>query len=294
MSNPQSQADRIRVIFNADDFGDSPAINEAIMQAHLRGLLTSASLMVAGEAVEEAVALAREHPTLAVGLHVVMVDGRPALPPEEIPHLVGPDGRFPEDAVALGLRCFFSRIAQEELAAEIEAQFRLYAQTGLPLDHVDGHYHLHLHPSALRVILPLAQRYGARGFRLPRDELGPALGWSRRQAGTQVAWAAIFALLNRYVLRKLRPFPLVTTERVYGLFHSGRMEEGYVVRLLERMRASSAEFYLHPSTRPPQKPFGPNPGDLETLLSPHLREIMSIRRILPTTYSALAEEKEGV
>ncbi len=282
----------MRVIFNADDLGDSRAINAAIFQAHRQGVLTSASLMVAGEAAEEAVALAREYPTLAVGLHIVMVDGRPALPPQEIPHLVGLDGRFPQDAVALGLRCFFSRTAQAELAAEIEAQFRLYAQTGLPLDHVDGHYHLHLHPSALRVILPLAQRYGARGFRLPRDELWPALRWSRRQAATQVTWAAIFALLNRYVLRKMRPFPLVTTERVYGLFHSGRMEEGYVIRLLERMRASSAEFYLHPSTQPPQKPFGPNPGDLETLLSPRLREVLQRRGVSLCSYRMLAEEKE--
>lgn len=282
----------MRVIFNADDLGDSRAINAAILQAHCRGVLTGASLMVTGEAAEEAVALAREHPTLAVGLHIVMVDGRSALPPQEIPHLVGPDGRFPQDAVALGLRCFFSRTAQAELAAEIEAQFRLYAQTGLPLDHVDGHYHLHLHPSALRIILPLARRYGARGFRLPRDELGPALRWSRQQAATQVTWAAIFALLNRHVLRKMRPFPLVTTERVYGLFHSGRMEEGYVVRLLERMRASSAEFYLHPSTQSPQKPFGPNPGDLETLLSPRLREVLQRRGIALCTYRMLAEEKE--
>jgi len=287
-------AGAMRVIFNADDLGDSRAINQAIVQAHRQGVLTSASLMVAGEAAEEAVALAREHPSLAVGLHVVMVDGRPALPPHEIPHLVGPDGRFPQDAVALGLRCFFSRTAQAELAAEIEAQFRLYAQTGLPLDHVDGHYHLHLHPSALRVILPLARRYGARGFRLPRDELLPALAWSRRQAGTQVTWAAIFALLNRYVLRKLRPFPLATTERVYGLFHSGRMEEEYVVRLLKGMRVSSAEFYLHPSTQPPQKAFGPNPGDLETLLSPRLREVVAERGITLCTYSTLAEEKEGL
>ncbi len=284
----------MRVIFNADDFGDSHAINTGILQAHRQGLLTSASLMVTGEAAEEAVSLARAYPTLAVGLHIVMVDGRPALPLQEIPHLVGPDGRFPQDAVALGLRCFFSRTAQSELAAEIEAQFRLYAQTGLPLDHVNGHYHLHLHPSALRIILPLAQRYGARGFRLPRDELGPALRWSHRQAATQVTWAAIFALLNRYVLRKLRPFPLVTTERVYGLFHSGRMAEGYVVRLLERMRASSAEFYFHPSTCPPQKAFGPNPVDLETLLSLRLRKVLEKRGIALCTYSTLTGEKEGV
>jgi hypothetical protein len=93
----------MQVILTADDFGRSAAINAAVLRAHREGVLTSASLMVAGEAAEEAVALARETPSLAVGLHLVAVDGPTVLSQGEIPHLVDEWGRLPADPVRLGL-----------------------------------------------------------------------------------------------------------------------------------------------------------------------------------------------
>jgi len=278
------------LILTADDLGRCHAVNEAIRRAYCEGVLTSASLMVTGEGSAEAVALASEHPGLAVGLHLVVLAGRPALPPEEIPHLVGPDGLFPQDAFSFGLRCFLSRVAQAELAAEIEAQFRLYAETGLPLDHVDGHCHMHLHPTVLRILLPLAQRYGARGLRLPRDRLGLALAYDRRHATTHIVWAIVFSLLARHTLRTLRGYRFVVTSRVHGLFHTGRMTEGYVLRLLERLDVPSAEIYFHPATDL-LEPLGPNPGDLATLLSPRVRHAIEQRGIVRGSYTDLAERK---
>ena len=57
------------LIFNADDFGASTGVNRGIIECHTRGVLTSASLMVTGRAVNEAAALSREHPKLSIGLH---------------------------------------------------------------------------------------------------------------------------------------------------------------------------------------------------------------------------------
>src|SRR6185312_16149728 len=74
-----------RLIVTADDFGASVAVNEAVEQAHRRGILTCASLMVAGEAAADAVVRARAMPKLGAGLHLVLVDGRPVLPPETVP-----------------------------------------------------------------------------------------------------------------------------------------------------------------------------------------------------------------
>ena len=83
-----------RLIVTADDFGASLAVNEAVEQAHREGILTAASLMVAGDAAADAVARARAMPSLGVGLHLVLVEGRPVLPPESIPALVDQTGRF--------------------------------------------------------------------------------------------------------------------------------------------------------------------------------------------------------
>ena len=62
-------SDTRHLIVNADDFGVSEGINRGIVESHVRGIVTSASLMVDGAAAGEAAALAREHPKLSVGLH---------------------------------------------------------------------------------------------------------------------------------------------------------------------------------------------------------------------------------
>ncbi len=77
-----------RLIVNADGFGCSHAINQAVLQAHREGILTSASLMVNGRAFDEAVELARAHPRLGVGLHLGLVCGHSTLAPSAIPGLV--------------------------------------------------------------------------------------------------------------------------------------------------------------------------------------------------------------
>jgi len=279
----------MQVILNADDFGRSQPINQAILRAHQEGVLTSASLMVGGEAFEAAIALARQTPTLAVGLHITLVDGPPALPPSEIPHLVDDRGRFPNAPVQLGLRYLLSQDAQQELARELSAQFERFAATGLPLAHVDGHQHMHLHPVVLRLLLPLAERYGARGLRLPRDDLRLALSYDRRRAGIKILWAVIFGPLCRWAQKQLQGHSLLTTHRVYGLMQSGKMETGYVVKVLRQLDVPTAELYFHPTTGPRQEAFGPNPSDLATLLSPAVREVIRERGLRLTNYLALQE-----
>ena len=135
---------RRRLVVSGDDFGAAPEVNAAIVRAHREGILTSASLMVTGDAVDDAVARARAHPRLAVGLHLVLVQGRPALPPREIPRIVTASGTFPEQPVLAGLRYAWLAVAlpggRDELKREIEAQLRAFAATGLRLAHVDESY----------------------------------------------------------------------------------------------------------------------------------------------------------
>src|SRR4051794_31851478 len=123
------------VVVTADDFGLSTAVNEAVERAHCEGILGAASLMVAAEAAGDAVARARRLPRLRVGLHLVLVDGAPALPTHEIPHLLDAAGALPRDLARAGVKWFFSPPARAELRREIRAQFEAFAATGLKLDH---------------------------------------------------------------------------------------------------------------------------------------------------------------
>src|SRR5713101_2744907 len=92
-----------RLIVNADDFGSSEAVNEAVVRAYTEGVLTSCSLMVTGAAFEHAVRLAHAHPGLAVGIHLVTVMDRAVLAPATIPTLVDPRGYFSPNPIVAGL-----------------------------------------------------------------------------------------------------------------------------------------------------------------------------------------------
>ncbi len=292
----------MEVIFNADDFGRSPGINQAVLHAHRSGVLTSASLMVTGAAAEEAVRLAQATPTLAVGLHLVLSAGRPALPPGQIPHLVRGADLFPSDPAAVWIQYIFSPVARAEMAREVQAQFERFAATGLPLDHVDSHQHIHMQPAVFDVLVPLARRYGARGVRLPRDEFWLAMRYDRRDALNKALWATVFGVLCRRFRRRLAERDgsgqpaLVAADRVFGLMQSGCMEEEYVVRVLNALargsRAGSgraisvAELYFHPSADDSER-LGPNAGDLATLLSPRVREAIEAGGLALTTYARL-------
>jgi hopanoid biosynthesis associated protein HpnK len=291
MPGQKRQADQepvmIQIILNADDFGGSASINTAILRAHRQGVLTSASVMVTGDATAEAVAIGRQAPALAVGLHVVVAGGRAALPPEQIPHIVDKNGFFSSDPVHAGLRYFFMSTAQKELAAELEAQFERFTATGLTLSHVDGHMHMHLHPIVLRLLLPLAESHGAQGLRLPRDDFWMAMSYDRQQAGLKAAWAIVFRLLAHHCIRQLEGRSLKVADRVYGLMQTGQMHESYVLGLIRNLQVPTAELYFHPSLRDEDGRFGPNPLDLATLLSPEVRHAIQTRGLRLTTYPAL-------
>src|SRR5262249_38460727 len=118
------------LVVTADDFGLAQEVNEAVDIAHRDGILSAASLMVAG-AASDAVARALRLPKLRVGLHVVLVEGQPALPPEKLPDLVDSSGRLRTDMARLGFDIFARPTARAQLAAEVEAQFAAFAATGL-------------------------------------------------------------------------------------------------------------------------------------------------------------------
>src|ERR1700704_1679042 len=104
-----SSSPQRRLIVNADDFGRSRSINEAVIRAHREGILTTASLMVNEPDCAQAVALAKENPKLGVGLHLTLLMGRSALPPQKIPGLVNARGEFSNNPVGVGLRYFMQR-----------------------------------------------------------------------------------------------------------------------------------------------------------------------------------------
>jgi predicted glycoside hydrolase/deacetylase ChbG (UPF0249 family) len=118
-------ADR-RLVVNADDLGLSAGVNAGIMRAHAEGIVTTASLMVRGPAAADAVADAREHPRLALGLHVDLGEWVRA---------------------GSGWRAAYEVVDTDDPAAvreELERQIERFRElTGRDPSHLDSHQHVH-------------------------------------------------------------------------------------------------------------------------------------------------------
>jgi len=224
------------LIITADDFGMHPSINQAVALAHRDGVLAAASLMVGAPAAADAVALAQSCPQLRVGLHLVLADGVPTLPPAAIPDLVGADGRFGAQTEASmareGLRFFCLPQVRCQLALEIRAQFEAFAATGLVLDHVNAHKHFHLHPTVLALIVGIGRGFGLHAVRLPREAGAPS--WLR-------PWLA----LQR---RRLAAAGIAHNDYLVGLRQSGRFDTPALLHALRRLpRTGIGELVLHPA-----------------------------------------------
>jgi hopanoid biosynthesis associated protein HpnK len=244
MASPEA---RRRLIVNADDFGRSHAINQAVIRAHREGILTTASLMVNEAAAGEAVALARQNPGLGVGLHLALVCGRSTLPPSAIPNLVNTQSQFSNRPVAAGFRYFFSAACRARLHDEIAAQFDKFRASALPLDHVNGHLHMHLHPSVFKILCDNAGPWGVRAMRLTRD---PFLLNARLASGRwfhRLSHAAVYGLLSARAGPVLARRNIRHTRSVFGLLQNGRVDAGYVTRLLPLLPPGDSELYSHPS-----------------------------------------------
>lgn len=191
------------LVVTADDFGAAREVNDAVEACHRNGILSAASLMVTGAAAGDAVTLAKSLPGLKVGLHLVLVEGRPMLPPTAVPDLVDRTGHFRTDMARAGAAMFFRPSVKRQLAEEIAAQFAAFRATGLALDHVNAHKHFHLHPTIAALMLSIGRDFGVTAVRVP---LEPASVLARIEPAPSSAVAALTAPFARG-LRRRSPGP---------------------------------------------------------------------------------------
>lgn len=241
-----------RLIVNADDFGLTPGVNRAILELYRAGALSSATLMARGAAFKEAAELARAHPGLGVGCHVVLTDGVPVSPAGTIPTLLGKDGVH----FRASLRDFLwavarGRVSAAELRREIIAQIETLQCAGLPVTHLDTHKHTHVLPAIARALLEAAEITGVHAVRNPFEEswslrLGhPGRGHSRPMRLLAVAGTRLFraSFLNLPAIRTGR---VLTTHGTVGISATGGLNGDTLQRLLNAMPEGTWELVCHP------------------------------------------------
>ena len=265
-------------IVNADDFGLSPGVNNAIMRAHREGILTSASLMATGDAFDEAITLTRCQPSLSIGIHLVLVEGKPVSPLARIPSLVASGGTFHSSLRAFMLRWMTGRIRRVDVEREWGAQVEKVLARGLRVEKLDSHMHLHLLPGIFPVAVALAKRYQIPGIRLPRE-------W----VGSSQPSAAPPALLKRYILtclaaihgRRAVGTNLLCADRFRGIVESGCLTEQSLLRILATLQPGVTEIMVHPGYRDavldawPRSRFYARETEVEALISPAIKAFVA-------------------
>ena len=234
-----------RLVVNADDFGRSSSINHAVARAHREGILTTASLMVEEPAFTEAVALAKENPRLGVGLHLSL---------SSCP-------------VSAGFRFFFKRSLRPQLKAQIRGQLDKFIATGLTLDHVNSHHHLHMHPTVIGILLECLRDLNITRVRLTWEPFWINV---RRVAGRRFrnfSHAMIYTVLARRARRAFCQQRIRHPQFVFGLMQNHAVDEAYLNQLLPALPAGDSELYSHPSMDEFRHEF-------EALVSPRVVELV--------------------
>ena len=285
-----------RLIFNADDFGLTAGINRSIVEACSGGVLTSATLMANAPATAGAVELARLHPALSVGCHVVLVDGSPLTDPARLPSLV-PHGtsHFRTSLADLTARAVTSRLDRDQIESEATAQFRRLQGAGISLTHFDTHKHAHMYPAVLEGLLRAARTCGIPALRNPFEPLlsVPAiLSQSRTQWKRSLQTRALRLLRDRFT-RLVQRSGLRTTDGTVGIAATGSLNSKRLAHIIEHLPEGTWEFVCHPGycdqdLRSTQTRLVESRHvELELLTSPDTRSLLERAGILLISYAEL-------
>lgn len=289
-----------KLIVSADDFGLSEEVNEAVERAHREGLLSTASLMVAGPAASDAIKRARRLPDLQVGLHCVLVEGDALSPFQDVSHIAEETGEgraaFHGRQAALGVRYFFHPAARRELRREIRAQFRAFTASGLRLDHANAHKHMHLHPTIGRLMIRIGAEYGLRHIRLPIEPASPIDAVTPHQDGFGAKAMRQWCRVLRWQIRRAG---MTTNDWCFGLAWSGAMTPSRVAALMPHLPPGLSEIYFHPATGKnalisSTMPDYLHEAELDALLAPAFRDAVRTNRINLTTWSGHAAIQQAM
>ncbi len=284
-----------RLIINADDFGLTCGVNRGILTAHRTGLVTSATLMANASAFDNAVqTIASESAGhLSVGCHVLLVDGEPVLPPQQLKSLIvtqNGDGkpRFRESLASFAVEAIRGRLSASEIEAEAAAQFEKARRAGVKLSHFDAHKHVHLFPSVLKPILSAARACGIRALRNPFAPIKPlAFAHLARRPHLWKRYSEVSVLRGfaRNFRELVREAGMVTTDGSFGIVVTGALDQRLFDAIVGCVPEGTWELCCHP---------GYNDADLDKV-STRLRESREAElKVLTSQAARAAVERHGI
>lgn len=281
---------RKRLIFNADDLGICSCINRGIERAHVNGVLTSASLAVTGRFAEEAVDICRRHPSLGVGIHLTLTELSPLSSAACVPSLLSKERHFHENILQLILSTAKGRIDFRQVRLEAEAQIRWAIARDIRISHLDSHQHWHIWPPMFEVVCDLAEKYGIRSVRVPKERF--LLAFIK-------AYPRFRRLLQLVAIRGVcAMLPIESKSRVQaadftGFYFGGHLSKSRLISIISTIKAGSCtEVICHPAQSTDSCQMGhyqgyDSVGELRALTDPDVIAFINANKIELSTYHAL-------
>ena len=233
-----------RLIINADDFGLCAGVNKAVAQAHTDGVLTSTTIMANMPAAAEAVEIAKQLPTLGVGVHLNLYEGRALSKDAGVDCLLDADGRFAYSPAKLSLLSIGLHGVRKAIRTELAAQIQWVIDNGLTPTHLDSHKHIHSFPAIFPLVCKLARQFGitAIRFTLELKQLC-RMPWPlpSEDGRKRAKLIRIMAKLNHIQNRNL-----LKTDALLGVAHTGKIDANFFKAVSLYNPARTAEVMTHP------------------------------------------------
>ena len=241
-----------QLIVNADDFGLTKRVSEAIVEAHRHGIVTSTTLMANGAAFEAATALSRQMPRLGIGVHLNLSEGIPVSPAPSIPSLLNARGRLHLTPGRLWKAIAMRRVCLADVETELRGQIAKIRRAGIRPTHLDGHKHVHIVPGVSDIVVRLAQEFSVSSVRCPMEE-PPGLFYmldrqrvSRSSILKQYLVGRGLSALARRFRQKLAEAGLACPTHFYGISQTGFLDARGILEVLRQLPEGTSELMCHP------------------------------------------------
>ena len=232
----------LKLVINADDFGFSETVNEAILKSFRFGILPSTSIMANGKLFDHAVEIIRSNPKLDIGVHLTLVEEKPILNQNKIPSLVVENGNFYKHAIDFTKKYLSEKISIEEVRNELKAQIEKLLDHGIKISHIDSHQHLHILPRILDITIELANRYKIKFIRIPKEKFSAYMFANFKS----VYRIAQMAALN-YFCSKAKEKISFKTDHFAGFYFGGKLSKQNLITLINHLPANgNCELMCHP------------------------------------------------
>ena len=240
------------LIVNADDLAWAEGVNRGIAEAHRNGIVTSTTILANGTAFASAVELVKATPSIGVGVHLNLSDGKPVSPPETVPSIVNDRGEFKGGPEALLLRVARRNLQLNEVEIEWERQIQKVVNAGIQPTHLDGHKHVHMLPGMFEIVLRLAKRNNIAAVRISHEgsSLRAALSSGEKQNIPLVMKQGVQARVLKLLARDARALAeapgIASTDYFCGIAQTGELTIEGMKCLLQNLPEGTTEMMCHP------------------------------------------------